>query len=51
MNKLADLNTKLIQRAQRINADMSNLNVTDAGLRDNISKQQTKLTNYIPVIT
>jgi len=47
MNKLADLNTQLIQRAQRINADMSNLNVTDAGLRDNISKQQTKLTNYI----
>jgi len=47
LNKLADLNTQLIQQAKRINADMSSLNVTDAGLRDTISKQQTNLSNYI----
>lgn len=47
LNKLADLNTQLIQQAKRINADMSSLNVTDAGLRDTISKQQSNLSNYI----
>jgi len=47
LNKLADLNTQLIQHAKRINADMSSLNVTDVGLRDTISKQQTNLNDYI----
>jgi hypothetical protein len=47
LSKLADLNSKLIQQAKRINADMSSLTVTDAGLRDDISKQQTNLSNYI----
>ena len=50
LNKLAELNTQLIQQAKRINADMSSLNVTDAGLRDSISKQQAYLNNYIKVL-
>ena len=47
LNKLTDLNTQLIQHAKRINDDMSSLNVTDADLRNNISKQQAHLNNYI----
>jgi hypothetical protein len=47
LSKLADLNNTLIQQAKRINADMSSLNVTDAGLRETISNQQANLSNYI----
>lgn len=50
LSKLADLNTQLIHNAKRINADMSNLNVTDAGLKDNILKQQANLNNYIQTL-
>jgi len=50
LSKLADLNKQLIQHAQRINADMSNLNVTDAGLRDTIATQQRNLNHYIQTL-
>lgn len=50
MSKLSDLNKKLIQHAQKINMDMSNLNVHDAQLKHNITKQQANLKHYIQVL-
>ena len=47
LNKLAELKQRLIQHAQTINADMSNLTVTDATLKDHITAQQNQLTQYI----
>lgn len=50
MNKLSDLNKKLIQHAQNINADMSNLNVNDTKLKHHITKQQANLNHYIQTL-
>jgi len=47
LNKLTALNKQLIQHANRINTDMSKLNVTDPDLRDTITSQQTNLKDYI----
>jgi tetrahydromethanopterin S-methyltransferase subunit B len=50
LNKLAVLNAKLIKHAKNINADMSKLNVTDSGLKQQVVKQQNHLNDYIQTL-
>jgi hypothetical protein len=45
--KLAGLNAKLIQQAKKISADISNLHVDNAGLKEAILAQQNYLRTYI----
>jgi len=45
--KLAELNAKLIQQAKKISADISNLHVDNAGLKEAIATQQNYLHTYI----
>jgi hypothetical protein len=50
IRKLSDLNKTLIQQAEKINMNMSDLNVNDANLKHNITKQQANLKHYIQVL-
>jgi hypothetical protein len=50
LDKLAALNTQLLQHAHRINADMSNLHVSDAELQNHIATQQAHVNQYIQTL-
>lgn len=47
MNKLDVLNKQLIMQAKNINADMSNINVSDVKMKNYIKEKQTYLKYYI----
>lgn len=47
MNKLSELNNKLVSHAKIISSEISNLKVDDESLKRNINEQQTHLNNYI----
>jgi len=47
VNRLSELNNKLVSHAKIISSEISNLKVDDDSLKRNINEQQTHLNNYI----